>query len=141
MGQYGVSGMTCGTIRGDDQPLAKETFTVNALGKVLENMVLVDSTLLHHRGALAVTLPAEKWDLKRRNSRPGIRGREDIVSTVAILTQRSKRIAFGDGFSMKRLRVQFLLLRVTRPAVNSGEVFTVRELLPLQILVARNAGK
>jgi hypothetical protein len=141
MGEYRVRSVTRGAVRSNDQPFAEKPFAVNALRIVFENMILVNGTLEHDRRAFSVTLPAEERHLEHSNARARIRCRQDIVGPVTILAQRSQRISFRNGFSVQRLCVEFLLLRVTRSAVDSSELFLVRKFFPLNILVARDAGK
>jgi hypothetical protein len=62
-----VRGVACCTIRRDGQPFLQETFSMDALRKVFNNIVLMDGTLPLNNAPFLVTLPAGERDLHRRN--------------------------------------------------------------------------
>ncbi|MBM4162212.1 MAG: hypothetical protein FJ217_14080 [Ignavibacteria bacterium] len=53
------------TIRGDNEPFTQQSLPVNALRKILQDVVCMDSPLQHDGGALTVAPAAKKGYLQR----------------------------------------------------------------------------
>ncbi len=66
MRKDGMRGVARRAVRGNDQPLLEETLAVDAFGKILEDMILMDCPLPLNRGTFLMALAAEEGDFQRR---------------------------------------------------------------------------
>lgn len=114
---------------------------MNALRIVFEDIVLGDIAVPGDVGAFLVTSAANERDFQRRHRGSWILYRIYVVVSVAIHAARGKFIAPGTGLAMQRLRMKFLLLRMTCPALNMIHRRLVRKFRVFEIGVTVRAGK
>ena len=122
-----MRGMTRRAAGCDNQTLAQQPFAMDALGKVLNNVVLMDDALLRHLRSLLMALATKERNLQRSDLRLRILRGENIVRSVTVLARRCERVTALDGFAVQRLRVKLFLGRVTRSAINTCKLFFVRQ--------------
>ena len=103
--QNRVRGMARRAVRRNNQAFPQQAFAVNALGKILDDVVLVDFSLLRDFRSFLMTFATEERNLQRRNLRLRILGGENVMSAVTVFARRRKRVAAFDGFAVQRLRV------------------------------------
>ena len=58
---------------------------------------------------------------------------------VTVSAARSERVPSGYGLPVERFRVQFLLRGMAGPALHLCQSFGMRQFLPLEVRVARDA--
>ena len=109
---------------------------MDALGKVLEDVVLVNRPPGRDRRAFRVALSAHERNLQSRRRRFRVFRRQNIVAAVTILALRRQLIPSLDGLAVKRLCVQFLLARMTCSALDRLKIIRVRKLLAFKVRVA-----
>ena len=91
---------------------------MNALRIVFEDIVLGDIAVLGDLGTFLVTSAANERHFQRRDRRPRILYGIYVMVSVAIDAVRGQFIPPGSGLTVQRLRMKFLLLRMTCPALN-----------------------
>src|SRR3989304_909118 len=84
MGKDRVRGVAGGAVGGDNEPFPEQSFTVNALGEILEDMVLMDRPRALDRRPFLMALGACEGNLQRRDWRRRMFDRLDCMRTVAI---------------------------------------------------------
>ena len=85
-----VPGVAGGAVGSHDEPLPEEPLAVDALGEILDDVVLVDHPLALDRRTLLVALPAEERDLQGRDRASSGSFRKDVVRAVAILARGAR---------------------------------------------------
>ena len=128
-------------IRRDDQALLEQRLAVNALGIVLENIVLIDLAVGLNRSALAMAAAADEGDVERSDRGTLVLDGKNVVIAVSVHAVRSQRVAAGDGFAVQRCGMLFLLVGVAGAALNGNHARFMGKILPGQIGVARGAGQ
>jgi hypothetical protein len=140
MGQDVVRRVTRRARGRDDEAFLQQPLAVNALGIVLQNVVLVDLTLELDGGTFTMTSPTEQRYPERRQAGGRIVGGEDIVIAVAVLAVRSQLVSSYESLPVKRSLV-FLRLDVAVFTVDLLEGLLVGQLPVLQIRVTGHTGK
>ena len=138
------NGMRCvarHTVRRNDESLQEKSLTVNALRKILQDMILVNRSLLGDGSSFRVTLAAKERHFQHRCRRKAVFGRKNIMCTVTVSASRCKCVASGDGLSVERLRVLLLFRSVANPAPYLRQSLSVRQFLSFKVCMARDACK
>ena len=136
MGQNRVGRVARDTTWSNDEPFAKQPFAVNALRKILDNVILVNRPLPGNRCSFLVTLAAQERYVQSHDRRPSITGWKNLVIPVTILAARSKRIPPGNRLAVQRFFVETLLFLVARPTLDRLKLLVVGKFLSLQVLMA-----
>ena len=118
--------VTRSTVRRNNEPFLQKTLAVNALREILQNMVLMNRSLSGHLRSFLVALPAQEWDLERRDRRTLVFRGKDIVVSVAIIAMRGQSVASCNRFPVKRFFMQLLLSRVAGSTLHFLKVLSVR---------------
>ena len=126
VGQDVVGGVAGNAICRNDQSLLEQRLAVNALGIVLNDVVLINLPLGLDRGALAVALSADERYFQRSHGGKPILDRQDIVIAVAVHAMRSQGIASGDGFAVQGVLVLLLLVAVAGATLDARQRGGVR---------------
>lgn len=135
-----VVGRVAGNAIGrNDQTLLEKRLAVNALGIILQDVVLVNLAVGLNRRALLVASSANEWDFQWSHGRVPIRNGHDVVIAVAIHAMRSQGVAAGYGSAVQRMRVLLLLVTVAGAAFDARQGRGVGQILTFQIGVARGA--
>jgi hypothetical protein len=124
---------------GDDQTLLEQSFAVNALGIVGEDIMFGDVIHTGHRSSLPVALPAQYGNVHLVSSRADIRGGEDVVLPVTFVAGRGVGGSSFQGSSVNTGIKLFIRHIVTNPAVYSLQRLGVGEFLHIGILMAVDA--
>ena len=124
----------------NDQTLLEHSLAVDALGIVLQNVVLINVAVQLDRRALAVAAATDERDVERGDRGATVLNRQDIVIAVAVYAVRGERIAARDCLAMKRGSMLFLLVAVAGSALHASERRTVGQLFAFEVGVARRAG-
>jgi hypothetical protein len=88
-------------VRSDDQSLLQESFAVNALREILEDMILVDDPGALDGRSFLVAFAAQVRNLEGRDRRISVGGGKYLMCTVAIPAAGSERISRSNGFAVQ----------------------------------------
>lgn len=94
----------------------EQTFAVNALRIVFEDLVLWNVPLTLHPRSFLVAAAADKRHFQRRNGGGCIFDGFYFVVAVAGLTPRRQNVVASYCFAVKTLRMELLFRSVARPA-------------------------
>jgi len=126
MRQNHVGGMT-GDARGrHDEPFPEQTLTVDALGKVFKDIVLVDGSVALNRCPFLVTFAADEGNFEGSHSGARVFDRQNVVVAMTIDTARGQRVAPGNRFPVQRAGMLFLFAGMACPAINFGQWYVMR---------------
>ena len=139
--QDAVRGVAGGAVRGNNEPFLQQAFPVDALGIILQNVVLFNGTLRLHRRALAVAFAASDGNVEREYRRAAIFDGEDVVVAVAIDAARRQHVTAGRRLAVQRLGVLLGFAAMAGAAVHLGYGGLVRQFLAFQRSMAGGAGE
>ena len=114
---------------------------MNALRIVFQDIGLRNVPLKSDRRTLLVAGPADEWNTQRRNSRPGVGNRNDIMRAVTIDTPGGQCITSGCRFSVQGLRHVLLLGFMAASTLHLRQRHIVRKLFSLELGMASRAGE
>ena len=78
-----VRGVTRCAVRSNDEALLQQALAMDRFRVILENVILVDVPLLHHRRAFLMALAAGERHVQGRHGREGVLHGADVVHAVA----------------------------------------------------------
>ena len=131
-----MGAVTVGARRRHDEPLLEQTDAVDALGVVLDDVVLPDVVVAGHRRAFPVAASAQVGHVHLVGDRLGVLGRADVVGAVAFAAGGGE-----GGFPVQGLTVDagvevHLRVVVAGAAAHRLQILGVRQVLRIDVLVA-----
>ena len=118
-----VRGVARGAGRGHRQSLFQQRLAVDALGVVLENIVLANVAIARNSSSFAMALAANEGHFHWRHRRPRVLHRIDVVVPVTIHTAGRQWIAARNRLPVERAGMLLLLGGVARATLYRRRFF------------------
>jgi hypothetical protein len=125
--------VTCGC---NDQALLEQSFSMDALGIIDQNVFFRDVIDTGHGGTFPVAFPAEHGNVHLVCSRFDIIGRKDVVISVALPASRGIGSTASQGSSVDASKEFFIGLIMTIAACDILQALRVGEIFYIRILMA-----
>ena len=138
VGQEVVRGVAVDADRDDRQAPLQEALAVDALGVVLEDLVLGDVVGLRDRRAFLVARPANERDAKASDARFGRLDGDDVVRSVTAGATRGQWRPGTDFATVQAIGIDFGDILVARRAIDLGRG---KDLFSLRSATLTKAGK
>jgi hypothetical protein len=103
-----------------DEPFPEQTFTVDALGEIFNDVALVYQSVSLNGCSFLVAFAADERNFQGGHYGARILDRNDVMVPVAIDAVRGQRIAASDGFPVQGAGMLLLLAGVAWAAIHLG---------------------
>src|SRR5208282_96494 len=140
MGQYQVRGVAGGAIRSHRQALLQQGLSVDALGVVLQNIVLANLAITGDGCSFAMALAANVGNFERRYGRVRVFHRNNVVVPMTIHAVGRQRIAARNRLPVERPGMLLLLGAVAGAALYRRRRF-VGKIFSFEVGVASRAAE
>jgi hypothetical protein len=136
-----VSSVATATDGGHGEALFEESHAVNAVLVVLEDVGLGDIASLADRRIFAMTTATELGDIDGRYRRAEVRGRQNLMSTVAELAAGSIGVVLGGFLPVDAGGVLVLLFDMAAATVHPTKFIGMRDFLDVLVTVDTCQGR
>ena len=127
--------------RGHDQALLHHGLAVDALGIILEDVVLINLAVHLDGRTFTMASTTDEWNIERSDGGTVVLYREDVVIAVAVNAVRGESVAASNGFAVKRRSMKLLFVAVAGTAHDRRHARIMRQILAVERGVAVGAGQ